>query len=87
MEFMTGTTDYTAGVKKLQESYSIPLILVTLGKDGSRAYYKDQMVEAAPFLQDNTIETTGAGDTFCASILNYVLEHGLDGLCGYASFP
>ena len=24
MEFMTGTTDYTAGVKKLQESYSIP---------------------------------------------------------------
>lgn len=80
MEFMTGTTDYTAGVKKLQESYSIPLILVTLGKDGSRAYYKDQMVEAAPFLQDNTIETTGAGDTFCASILNYVLEHGLENL-------
>ncbi len=80
MEFMTGTNDYTAGVKKLQESYSIPLILVTLGKDGSRAYYKDQMVEAAPFLQDNTIETTGAGDTFCASILNYVLEHGLENL-------
>ena len=80
MEFMTGTTDYTAGVKKLQESYSIPLIRVTLGKDGSRAYYKDQMVEAAPFLQDNTIETTGAGDTFCASILNYVLEHGLENL-------
>ena len=80
MEFMTGTDDYTAGVKKLRESYDIPLILVTLGKGGSRAYYKDQMVEAAPFLQDNTIETTGAGDTFCASILNYVLEHGLKDL-------
>ena len=26
------------------------------------------------------IETTGAGDTFCACVLNYVLEHGLDGL-------
>ena len=37
-------------------------------------------VEAAPFLQENTIETTGAGDTFCASILNYVLEHGLNSL-------
>ena len=23
------------------------------------------------------IDTTGAGDTFCACILNYVLEHGL----------
>lgn len=80
MEFMTGTTDYTAGVAKLRESYSIPLILVTLGKEGSRAYYKDWMAEAAPFLQENTIETTGAGDTFCASILNYVLEHGLEQL-------
>ena len=37
-------------------------------------------VEAAPFLQENTIETTGAGDTFCASTLNYVLEHGLEDL-------
>ena len=37
-------------------------------------------VEAAPFLQEKTIETTGAGDTFCASSLNYVLEHGLDNL-------
>ena len=51
-----------------------------MGKDGSRAYYKDLRVEAAPFLQENTIETTGAGDTFCASALNYVLEHGLEDL-------
>ena len=26
------------------------------------------------------IETTGAGDTFCACVLNFVLERGLDGL-------
>ena len=26
------------------------------------------------------IETTGAGDTFCASVLNFVLEHGIQGL-------
>ena len=30
-----------------------------------------------PFLQENTIETTGAGDTFCAGILHYVLNNGL----------
>ncbi len=80
MEFMTGTTDYTKGVQILRETYQIPLILVTLGKEGSRAYYKDWMVETAPFIQENTIETTGAGDTFCASILDYVLEHGLEDL-------
>ncbi len=80
VEFMTGTTDYTAGVAKIREKYDIPLIFVTLGKDGSRAYYKDHMIEVAPFLQDNTIETTGAGDTFCASVINYVLDHGLKDL-------
>lgn len=80
VEFLFGTTDYDLGAKLLKEKYNIPLILITLGLDGSRAYYKDMRVEVAPFLQDNTIETTGAGDTFCASSLNYVLEHGLDHL-------
>ena len=80
VEFMTGTNDYTADVAKIRERFDIPLILVTMGKEGSRAYYDGRIVEAAPFLQENTIETTGAGDTFCASILNYVLEHGLENL-------
>jgi fructokinase len=38
------------------------------------------IVEVKPFLQENTIETTGAGDTFCANVLNYVLENGLEDL-------
>lgn len=80
VEFMCGTTDYDKGAAMIQEKYHIPLILITMGKDGSRAYYKDIRVEAAPFLQENTIETTGAGDTFCASTLNYVLDHGLENL-------
>lgn len=80
VEFLLGTTDYDQAAKLLQEQYGIPLILITLGRDGSRAYYKDLKAECAPFLQENTIETTGAGDTFCASILNFVLEHGLDSL-------
>jgi fructokinase len=80
VEFLFGTTDYDKGAALLKEKYNIPLILITMGKDGSRAYYKDLRVEVASFLQDNTIETTGAGDTFCASSINYVLEHGLDDL-------
>lgn len=80
VEFLFGTTDYDEGARILQEKYHIPLILITLGPDGSRAYYKDLRVEVAPFLNENTIETTGAGDTFCASAINYVLEHGLDHL-------
>lgn len=80
MEFMTGTTDYNKGVEMLREQFDIPLICVTLGKEGSRAFYKDMIVEAAPFVREDTIETTGAGDTFEACTLNYILEHGLENL-------
>lgn len=80
VEFLFDTTDYDKGAALIREKYNIPLVLITMGKNGSRAYYKDMRVEAAPFLQKNTIETTGAGDTFCASTLNYILEHGLENL-------
>ncbi|MBD8973699.1 MAG: carbohydrate kinase, partial [Clostridiales bacterium] len=49
-------------------------------KQGSKAYYKGKCVECAPFIQENTIETTGAGDTFMACVLNTVVEKGLDTL-------
>lgn len=80
IQWLTGEEDFTAGVKKIREEFPIPLILVSMGRDGSRAYYGDHYVEIAPFLQKNTIETTGAGDTFCACVLNYVLENGLEAL-------
>lgn len=81
IQWFTGEEDFDAGIRILQETYHIPLILLSMGRDGSRAYYRDLRVEAAPFLQKNTIETTGAGDTFCACVINYVLEHGLEDLC------
>lgn len=80
IQWLTGEYDFTEGVRWINMRYHIPLILVSMGKEGSRAYYQDKMVEAAPFIQKNTIETTGAGDTFCACVLHYVLEHGLQKL-------
>ncbi len=80
VEFMCGTNDYDKGAAMLQEKYHIPLILITMGKAGSRAYYKDLRVESAPFLQENTVETTGAGDTFCATSIHEVLKYGIDNL-------
>lgn len=80
LQFFTGEEDFDQAVSILQENYKIPLICVTLGKDGSRAYYKGKRVFAKPFLQDATIETTGAGDTFTGCMLNFVLEKGLDDL-------
>ncbi len=79
IRWFTGEEDFDAGIRKLREQYDIPLIVLSMGKDGSRAYYKDLRVEVMPFLQENTIETTGAGDTFGACCLHYVLQCGLDG--------
>ena len=80
IQWFTGEEDFDAGIAKLREQYNIPLIMLSLGRDGSRAYYKDLRVEVKPFLQDSTIETTGAGDTFGGCCLHYVLKYGLDNL-------
>ena len=79
IQFVSGEEDYDKGIKYLQEKYQIPLILLTMGKDGSRAYYKGMRVERAG-KSVKAIETTGAGDTFCGSSLNYILEHDFENL-------
>jgi len=80
IQWFTGKEDYEECVKVLQDTYHIPLIFLSLGRDGSRAYYKDVKVEVPAFIQENTIETTGAGDTFFGSVLHFVLERGLENL-------
>ena len=69
--------DYAAGAKKLLEKYpNIKLLNVTCGADGSYSFCCGRQVFVPSFRLGGTIETTGAGDTFCACVLNYVLEHG-----------
>lgn len=80
IQWFTGEEDYDAGIRKLKSQYEIPLILLSMGKSGSCAYYKDLRIEAAPFLQENTIETTGAGDTFSGCCLHHVLKYGLNNM-------
>ena len=77
IQWFTGEQDYDRAVEKLRSRFgNISLLLLSLGKDGSRAYSGENSayVPAAPA---KTIETTGAGDTFCGAILSKVLEHGL----------
>ena len=79
IQFVSGKEDYDEGIAYLQETYNIPLILLTTGKDGSRAYYKGMRVER-PGFSVKAIETTGAGDTFCGSSLNYLVDHDFENL-------
>ena len=81
LEFMTGETDFDKGAAILKERFpNICLLNVTAGGDGSHSFYNGRHVFVPACKLGGVIETTGAGDTFCASVLNFVLEHGLDDL-------
>lgn len=80
IEFLTGYSDIDKGIAAIQKKYRPVLICATMGKNGSKAYYDGRNVFSEPFISKDTIETTGAGDTFMACVLNAVLEKGLDNL-------
>ena len=75
IQWLSGKEDYDEGIAWLRERYDIPLIFLTLGKDGSRAYCGEVRAEQ-PGFKMNTIETTGAGDTFFGSVLHHILILG-----------
>ena len=78
IEFMTGEKDFNRAAALLKEQYpNIRLLNVTAGADGSYSFYGKSRVFVPGFCLGGTIETTGAGDTFCACVLNYVLENGI----------
>ncbi|MBE5999432.1 MAG: carbohydrate kinase [Eubacteriales bacterium] len=77
--FLTGEEDFDKGIHRIIEQYQIPLVFATYGPDGSKAFYHGIEAYEKGFLNPATIETTGAGDTFCASALHHVLKYGIDG--------
>ncbi len=78
LEFMTGETDFYKGAAILHQKYpNIKILNVTAGADGSYSFYGEEEPVFVPSCKlGGVIETTGAGDTFCASVLNFVLENG-----------
>ena len=75
IQWLSGKEDYDEGIAWLRSQFDIPLIFLTLGKDGSRAYCGSVRTEQPGFKLD-TIETTGAGDTFFGSVLHHILVKG-----------
>ena len=79
--WFTGMDNYDEGIAFLQKEYpNLKLICLSMGGDGSKAVYRDIHVAYPAFLQEATIETTGAGDTLCACMIHTVLENGIDHL-------
>ena len=81
LEFMTGESDLKRGAAALLEAHpNIRVFNATAGAEGSLSIWPGGSVFVPAFHLGGTIETTGAGDTFCACVLDYVLTHGAEGL-------
>ncbi len=76
----TGEADIDKAAEALKKETGAKLILLTLGKNGSVAYYNDSRVFSKAITCDEVIDATGAGDCFFGCCLDIVLEYGIDGL-------
>ena len=78
IQWLTGEENFDLGIRWIQERFpQIQLILLSMGKDGSRAYSGETMAEVPAFTCVNVVETTGAGETFFGGVLHHVLRWGL----------
>lgn len=78
IQWLTEEENFDAGIRWIKERFpQIQLILLSMGKDGSRAYCGSVSAEVPTLTFVKTIETTGAGDTFFAGVLHHVLQWGL----------
>lgn len=79
--FLTDCSEFDRGAALLRERFpNLRLVNVTAGAEGSCAYYQDSRVFVPACALGGVMETTGAGDTFCACVLHFLLEHGLEEL-------
>lgn len=76
----TGEEDIDKAAEALKKETGAKLILLTLGKNGSVAYYNDSRVFSKAITCEEVIDATGAGDCFFGCCLDIVLEYGIDGL-------
>ncbi len=73
LEFLTGISEFEQGAQALME-YGISLLIITLGEKGCYFYSKSAK-GMVPGKAVEAVDTTGAGDSFVAALLDGLLEH------------
>jgi fructokinase len=78
LEFITGEADLERGAGRLDE-FNIPLILITMGEEGSYIFIQGEEPVKVPAMKVNAVDTTGAGDAFVSGMLYqlHLLENPL----------
>lgn len=74
-EFLFGELDEDEVGRKLNGEYGIPFAVITKGREGCTAFVNGRRFDS-PAYDVETIDTTGAGDSFWAGIMLSLLESG-----------
>ncbi|NLK97437.1 MAG: carbohydrate kinase [Epulopiscium sp.] len=72
LQLLTGITEIEDAVQSLEQKYNIPLIVVTLGDQGSY-FRKSGYGVFVPSYKVKAVDTTGAGDGFLGGLLYQIL--------------
>ena len=76
LTFLMECADNEKALDMFREKYrNIKMLTVTAGRNGSKAFFGDVEAEKPTFVDVKTIDTTGAGDTFCACCLNWYIKN------------
>lgn len=73
---LTGTEEPLEAGRKLREYCEEGTIVLTLGSDGSFAFTPDGGIFRIPAISVNTVDTTGAGDSFMGALIHSFLVKG-----------
>ena len=71
--------DFEDTLTALRAKYPNASVAMTVGADGV-LYDGEEGQFQLPAFKVKAVDTTAAGDTFCGSALNYILEHDLQNL-------
>lgn len=82
LEFLTGEKEIQPGIEALT-GYEIPMIIVTMGAEGSYIFIQGQEPVRAKAMKVQAVDTTGAGDAFVSGIL-YQLSEGEKSVTDYS---
>lgn len=74
VEFFRETTDIRKGAREIFNEYKPAIMFVTCGKNGAFALTKQFEAFDTGFSEINTVDTTGAGDSFCGAAVSRILD-------------
>lgn len=78
LSFLYGPGEILPNAARLMEQYRPRMLFVTCGKDGAYLLRGSLALQHPCFSEVKTIDTTGAGDSFCGTALSRLLEYGLN---------